>query len=143
MTTAKQGDTVHIHYSGALDDGTVFDSSAGRDPLSFTIGSGQVIPGFEEAVIGMAIDEKKNVTIPVDKAYGPRNEELIMTVPKEQVPPDLNPEVGQKLQMQGPKDTPVVVEVTEVAEEHIKLDANPPLAGKDLIFDIELVEIAA
>jgi peptidylprolyl isomerase len=143
MTTAKQGDTVHIHYSGALDDGTVFDSSAGRDPLSFTIGSGQVIPGFEEAVIGMAIDEKKNVTIPVDKAYGPRNEELIMTVPKEQVPPDLNPEVGQKLQMQGPNDTPVVVEVTEVAEEHIKLDANPPLAGKDLIFDIELVEIAA
>ena len=143
MTTAKQGDTVHIHYSGALDDGTVFDSSAGRDPLSFTIGSGQVIPGFEEAVIGMAIDEKKNVTIPVDKAYGPRNEELIMTVPKEQVPPDLNPEVGQKLQMQGPNNTPVVVEVTEVAEEHIKLDANPPLAGKDLVFDIELVEIAA
>ena len=143
MTTAKQGDTVHIHYSGSLVDGTVFDSSAGRDPLSFTIGSGQVIPGFEEAVIGMAIDEKKNVTIPVDKAYGPRNEELIMTVPKEQVPPDLNPEVGQKLQMQGPNNTPVVVEVAEVAEEHIKLDANPPLAGKDLIFDIELVEIAA
>ena len=143
MTTAKQGDTVHIHYSGSLGDGTVFDSSADRDPLSFTIGSGQVIPGFEEAVIGMAIDEKKNVTIPVDKAYGPRNEELIMTVPKEQVPPDLNPEVGQKLQMQGPNDTPVVVEVTEVAEEHIKLDANPPLAGKDLVFDIELVEIAA
>jgi peptidylprolyl isomerase len=143
MATAKQGDTVHIHYSGALEDGTVFDSSAGRDPLSFTIGSGQVIPGFEEAVIGMAIDDKKNVTIPVDKAYGPRNEELIMTVPKEQVPPDLNPEVGQKLQMQGPDNTPVVVEVTEVAEEHIKLDANPPLAGKDLIFDLELVEIAA
>ena len=143
MATAKQGDTVHIHYSGSLEDGTVFDSSTGRDPLSFTIGSGQVIPGFEEAVIGMAIDEKKNVTIPVDKAYGPRNEELVMTVPKEQVPPDLNPEVGQKLQMQGPDNTPVVVEVTEVAEEHIKLDANPPLAGKDLIFDLELVEIAA
>ncbi len=103
------------------------------------------LPGsiIDEAVIGMAIDEKKNVTIPVDKAYGPRNEELVMTVPKEQVPPDLNPEVGQKLQMQGPDNTPVVVEVTEVAEEHIKLDANPPLAGKDLIFDLELVEIAA
>jgi len=143
MTTAKQGDTVHIHYSGSLEDGTVFDSSTGRDPLSFTIGSGQVIPGFEEAVIGMATDEKKTVAIPVDKAYGPRNEELVMTVPKDQVPPDLNPEVGQKLQMQGPDNTPVVVEVTEVAEEHIKLDANPPLAGKDLIFDIELVEIAA
>jgi peptidylprolyl isomerase len=143
MATAKQGDTVHIHYSGSLEDGTVFDSSAGRDPMSFTIGGGQVIPGFEEAVIGMAIDDKKNVTIPVDKAYGPRNEELVMTVPKDQVPPDLNPEVGQKLQMQGPNNTPVVVEVTEVAEEHIKLDANPPLAGKDLIFDLELVEIAA
>lgn len=143
MTIAKQGDTVHIHYSGSLEDGTVFDSSAGRDPLSFTIGSGQVIQGFEEAVVGMTIDEKKNVTIPVDKAYGPRNEELIMTVPIGQVPPDLNPEVGQKLQLQGPGNTPVVVEVTEVAEEHIKLDANPPLAGKDLIFDIELVKIAA
>jgi len=143
MTSAKQGDTVHIHYSGSLEDGTVFDSSAERDPLSFSIGSGQVIPGFEEAVLGMAIDEKKNVTISVDKAYGPRNEELVMTVPKDQVPPDLNPEVGQKLQMQGPNNTPVVVEVTEVAEEHIKLDANPPLAGKDLIFDIELIKIAA
>ena len=143
MTTAKQGDTVHIHYSGSLEDGTVFDSSVGRDPLSFTIGSGQVIPGFEEAVIGMTIDEKKNVTIPVDKAYGPRNEEMVMTVPKDQVPPDLNPEIGQKLQLQGPGNTPMVVEVTEVAEEHIKLDANPPLAGKDLIFDLELVKIAA
>ena len=142
MTTAKQGDTVHIHYTGSLEDGEVFDSSTGRDPLSFTIGSGQVIPGFEEAVSGMTIDEKKNVTIPVEKAYGPRNEELVMTVPKDQVPPDLNPEVGQKLQMQGPDNTPVVVEVTEVEEEHIKLDANPPLAGKDLIFDIELVQIS-
>lgn len=143
MTTAQQGHTVHIHYSGSLEDGTVFDSSAGRDPLSFTIGSGQVIPGFEQAVIGMTVDEKKNVTIPVDKAYGPRNEELVITVPRDQVPPDLNPEVGQKLQMQGPGNTPVVVAVTEVAEEHIKLDANPPLAGKDLIFDIELVKIVA
>lgn len=142
MTTVKQGDTVHIHYTGSLEDGAVFDSSAGREPLSFTIGSGQVIPGFEEAVMGMAVNEKKNVTIPVDKAYGPRNEELVLTVPKVQVPPDLNPEVGQKLQMQGPDNSPVIVEVTEVAEEHIKLDANPPLAGKDLIFDIELVRIA-
>ncbi len=142
MTTAKQGDTVHIHYTGTLEDGAVFDSSTGRDPLTFTIGGGQVIPGFEEAVTGMTIDEKKNVTIPADKAYGPRNEELVMTVPRDQVPPDINPEVGQKLQMQGPDNTPVVVEVTEVEEKHIKLDANPPLAGKDLIFDIELVQIS-
>jgi peptidylprolyl isomerase len=120
----------------------VFDSSTGREPLSFTIGNGQVIPGFEEAVVGMDMNEKKSVTIPVDKAYGPRNDELVLTVPRDQVPPDINPEVGQKLQMQGPGDNPVVVEVTEVADEHIKLDANPPLAGKELVFDIELVEIS-
>ena len=142
MSTAKQGDTVHVHYKGSLEDGQVFDTSEGRDPLSFTIGSGQVIPGFEDAVVGMSLNEKKNVTIPVDQAYGPRNEELVLTVPKDQVPPDINPEVGQKLQMQGPNDQPVIVEVTEVVEEHIKLDANPPLAGKDLVFDIELVQIS-
>ena len=142
MSTAKQGDTVHVHYKGSLEDGQVFDTSEGRDPLSFTIGGGQVIPGFEEAVVGMSLNEKKNVMIPVDKAYGPRNEELVLTVPTEQVPPDINPEVGQKLQMQGPNNQPVIVEVTEVVEEHIKLDANPPLAGKDLVFDIELVEIS-
>ena len=142
MSTAKQGDTVHVHYKGSLEDGQVFDTSEGRDPLSFTIGTGQVIPGFEDAVVGMSLNEKKNVTIPVDQAYGQRNEELVLTVPREQVPADINPEVGQKLQMQGPNDQPVVVEVTEVVDEHIKLDANPPLAGKDLIFDIELVEIS-
>lgn len=142
MSTAKQGDTVHVHYTGTLEDGSKFDSSEGRDPLSFTIGSGQVIPGFEEAVEGMEINEKKNVTIPVDKAYGQRNEELVLSVPRDQVPPDINPEVGQKLQMQGPGNQPVVVEVTAVEEDHIKLDANPPLAGKDLNFEIELVKIA-
>jgi len=141
MAQAKQGDTVKIHYTGKLHDGTVFDSSEGRDPLSFTIGNGQVIPGFEDAVRGMAKDEKKNVTIPMDQAYGPRNEELVINVPRNQVPPDINPEKGQRLQMQGPQDQPIVVVVTEVTDEYIMLDANPPLAGKDLIFDIELVEI--
>lgn len=142
MSTAKQGDTVHVHYTGTLEDGSKFDSSEGRDPLSFTIGGGQVIPGFEQAVEGMEVNEKKNVTIPVDKAYGPRNEELVLTVPRAQVPPDISPEVGQKLQMQGPNNQPVVVEVAEVADDHIKLDANPPLAGKDLNFEIELVKIS-
>ena len=142
MTQAKEGDTVKIHYTGSLEDGTVFDSSQGRDPLAFTIGSGQVIPGFEEAVTGMAPSEKKNVTISVDKAYGPRNEELVIEVPRNQVPPDLEPEVGQKLQMQGPNNQMIVVEVKNVTEEQVVLDANPPLAGKDLIFDIELVEIS-
>jgi peptidylprolyl isomerase len=102
MAEAKKGDSVKIHYTGKLNDGTVFDSSADRDPLGFTIGSGQVIPGFEEAVIGMSLGDCKNVTIPVDKAYGPRNEELIMPFPKDQVPPGINPEVGQKLQLGGP-----------------------------------------
>jgi len=141
MTQAKKGDTVKIHYTGKLTDGTVFDTSEGRDPLSFKIGGGQVIPGFEEAVIGMIKDEKKNVTIPPEKAYGERNEEMVISVPRKQVPPDINPETGQRLQMQGPNEQMIIVEVTEVTEETITLDANPPLAGKDLIFDIELVEI--
>lgn len=142
MTQAKKGDTVQIHYTGTLEDGTVFDSSEGREPLSFTVGSGQVIPGFEEAVIGMIADEKKNVTIPVDKAYGPRNDELIIEVPRNQVPPDINPEVGQKLQMQGPNNQMIVVEITGLTDEQVTLDANPPLAGKNLVFDIELVAIS-
>lgn len=142
MTRAKNGDTVKIHYTGTLDDGTVFDSSEGRDPLSFTIGTGQVIPGFEEAVSGMVKDERKNVTIPANMAYGQRNEELVIQVPRDQVPPDINPEEGQRLQMQGPQNQPVMVVIAEVTEEHILLDANPPLAGKDLTFDIELVEIS-
>jgi peptidylprolyl isomerase len=141
MSTAKSGDSVKIHYTGTLEDGTTFDSSAGRDPLEFTRGSGQVIPGFDEAVTGMETGEKKTVTIPADKAYGPRNEEMVITAPREQVPPEINPEVGQQLQMAGPNNQPIVVQVTEVTDEHIVLDANPPLAGKDLTFDIELVSI--
>ena len=142
MTQAKKGDNVKIHYTGKLQDGTVFDSSQGHDPLQFTIGSGQVIQGFDEAVVGMSKGDSKNVNIPVDKAYGPRNEELVLTAPISQVPPDLNPEVGQKLEMGGPNGEIVVVKVVAVTDENITLDANPPLAGEDLIFDIELVEIA-
>ncbi|BCO09454.1 peptidyl-prolyl cis-trans isomerase [Desulfolithobacter dissulfuricans] len=141
MAEAKTGDNVKVHYTGTLEDGTVFDSSQGHDPLEFTLGSGQVIPGFEEAVLGMDQGESKKVTIPADKAYGQRNEEMVITVPREQVPEDINPEVGQQLQMGGPDGQVVVVEVVEVTEEHIILDANPPLAGKDLTFDIELVAI--
>ncbi len=142
MTAAKNGDSVKIHYTGTLEDGTTFDSSEGRDPLEFKLGSGQVIVGFDEAVTGMKTGEKKNVTIPAEKAYGQRNEEMVITAPREQVPPEINPEVGQQLQMAGPDNQPIVVQITEVTDEHIILDANPPLAGKDLIFDIELVAIA-
>ena len=141
MTVAANGNTVKIHYKGTLEDGSVFDTSEGRDPLEFKIGSGQVIVGFEEAVSGMSVGEKKSVTIPVDKAYGPRNEELVIAAPKEHVPADIKPEVGQKLQMGGPNGELVMVTVVEVTDTHIKLDANPPLAGEDLNFDIELVEV--
>jgi len=141
MSQAKNGDTVKINYKGTLDDGTVFDSSEGRDPLSFTLGSGQVIPGFEEAVLGMTVGENKSINIPADKAYGQRNEEMIIEAPRDQVPPEITPEIGLKLQMGGPNGEVVVVEITEVTDSHIKLDANPPLAGKDLNFDIELVAI--
>ena len=142
MTAAKSGDTVKIHYTGTLEDGTTFDSSAGREPLEFTLGSGQVIVGFDEAVTGMKTGEKKNVVIPADKAYGQRNEEMVITAPRDQVPADINPEVGQQLQLAGPNNQPVIVVITEVTDEHILLDANPPLAGKDLTFDIELVSIS-
>lgn len=142
MSQAKKGDSVKIHYTGTLEDGTVFDSSAGRDPLGFTLGSGQVIVGFEEAVLGMAIGDKKKVTIPSQKAYGEKNMELVIEVPRNQVPPDLNPEVDQKLQMGGPNGELVVVTVVAVDENVVVLDANPPLAGKDLTFDLELVAIS-
>jgi peptidylprolyl isomerase len=142
MTTAKKGDSVKIHYTGTLEDGTTFDSSEDREPLEFTLGSGQVIVGFEEAVSGMKAGEKKSVNIPAEKAYGQRNEEMIITAPRDQVPKEIDPEVGQQLQMAGPDNQPIIVQITEVTEEHIILDANPPLAGKDLIFDIELVAIA-
>lgn len=142
MTVAVQGNTVKIHYTGTLDNGSVFDTSEGREPLEFTLGGGQVIAGFDEAVTGMAVGEKKNVKVPVDKAYGPRNEELVIAAPKEHVPADINPEVGQKLQMGGPNGEMVVVTVVEITDSHIMLDANPPLAGEDLNFDIELVAVA-
>ncbi|MFU8818365.1 MAG: FKBP-type peptidyl-prolyl cis-trans isomerase [Desulfurivibrio sp.] len=142
MTQAKTGDKVQIHYTGKLTDGTVFDSSQGREPLAFTLGGGEVIPGFDSAVAGMKVGEAKNVTIPVDQAYGPRLDQLIIDIPRSQVPPDLDPEVDQNLQMSGPNGELVVVRVVEVAADTIKLDANPPLAGQDLNFDIELVSIA-
>jgi peptidylprolyl isomerase len=142
MTPAKKGDTVKVHYTGKLADGTVFDSSQGREPLEFTIGKGQVIPGFEEAVTGMSPGETKTAAIPKDKAYGDRHEEMVMEVPRDQIPADIEPAVGQKLQVGMQAGQPVMVTVTKVTESGIELDANPPLAGKDLVFDIELVETA-
>ena len=141
MTQAKDGDTVRIHYTGRLQDGTVFDSSSDREPLQFSIGSGQVIPGFEEAVTGMTIGEKKKAQIPCNKAYGERNPSMVMVVDKKHVPPEIDPEVGQRLQVGSPDGQLLAVTIVEVGDENITLDANPPLAGEDLTFDIELVEI--
>ncbi len=142
MTQVMRGYNVKVHYTGKLEDGTVFDSSAGSEPLSFAVGSGQVIVGFDEAVMGMEVGESKLVHIPVEKAYGVRNEELVMQVPIEQVPPDLNPEIGLRLEMGGVNGEIMRVVVTDITASHITLDANPPLAGKELTFAIELVECA-
>ncbi len=130
-----------MHYTGKLEDGTVFDSSQGGQPLSFTLGAGQVIAGFEEAVEGMKQGESKTTHIPAEEAYGPHRDDLVIEVPRDQIPAELNPEVGQQLQLrqEGGQDIPVVVR--EVTEGSITLDANHPLAGKSLIFEIELVEI--
>lgn len=141
MVQAKPGDTVKIHYTGKLDDGTVFDSSANREPLEFTLSGGQVIPGFEKAVVGMAPGESKTEKIPMEQAYGPYRQEMVIQVNREQLPPDLDPEVGLQLQIQQPNGQAIPVLVTEVTNGQVTLDANHPLAGEDLTFDIELVEI--
>jgi len=142
MAQAKKGDSVKIHYTGQLDDGTVFDSSRERDPLEFTVGTGMVIPGFDEAVLGMSVGEEKRADVPADEAYGPRRDDLLISVPTDQLPEDLEPEVGQQLQMQTGDGQTFVAAVAEVEEDSVVLDANHPLAGKDLTFDIELVDIS-
>ena len=142
MAQAKAGDTVRIHYTGTLSDGSVFDSSEGRDPLEFTLGSGQVIAGFDAAVSGMAVGEKKTVEIPCAEAYGEAHPDARQAVPRDQFPPNLDLEEGMQLQMTMPSGQAVPVTVAELGEESVTLDANHPLAGKDLTFALELVEIA-
>lgn len=142
MTEAKSGDTVQIHYTGTLDDGTEFDSSSGRDPLQFTIGTGQVIPGFDKAVEGMSPGDSKTVTIPADDAYGPRREQMVQDVPRTALPEDLDPVEGMALQAKGQDGQIINLTVTSVSDDAITVDGNHPLAGKELNFDIELVDIA-
>lgn len=141
MEQVKHGDTVHVHYEGKLPSGELFDSSEGREPLRFTVGSGQVIPGFDKAVLEMEIGQKKTVQIPVGEAYGERTNEALIKVPRTDFPEDLNPEVGQELQMSDDQGHVFPVVVADVAEDHVVLDANHPLAGQELIFDITLVKI--
>ena len=137
----QEGDTVKVHYMGKLDDGTVFDSSEGRDPLQFTVGEGQVVPGFEEAVIGMELGESKTVKIPADKAYGPHDREKVGIIDRSQFPADMELEVGQELTVRPPSGEMITATVIDVSETSVTVDANHHLAGKDLTFEIELVEI--
>jgi peptidylprolyl isomerase len=140
MARAQRGDTVRVHYTGKLENGEQFDSSRGMDPLTFTLGEGAVIQGFDAAVDGMAVGESKQVTIPAAEAYGDRREELTLRIPRTELPADLELEVGSQLRMEQGGDS-LVVTVRDMDEGSVMLDANHPLAGEALTFDLELVEI--
>lgn len=141
MQQVQKGDTVNVHYHGRLNDGTTFDSSEGREPLKFTAGSGQVIKGFDDAVMNMKPGDKKTVNIPVHEAYGERRDDMMMEYPKSDFPAEMAPEVGMELQMGDDAGNVFPVVIVEVGEDMVVLDANHPLAGKDLTFEIELVSI--
>ncbi|MCB0164365.1 MAG: peptidylprolyl isomerase [Anaerolineae bacterium] len=141
MTQAQNGDTVKVHYTGKLEDGTQFDTSTPGDPLEFMLGGGQIIPGFEKAIIGMTPGDAKTVTIPSQEAYGEHREDMVVVVNKAQFPDHITPEVGQQLEMRQANNQPLNVVITDISGEEVTLDANHPLAGKALVFDLELVEI--
>jgi len=143
MQQVKAGDTVKVHYHGRLTDGTTFDSSEGREPLEFKVGSGQVIKGFDDGVTGMEVGQKKTINIPADEAYGAKNEEMVVNFPRANFPEDLNPEVGMQLNMTNGSGQVIPVVIVEVGEEEVILDANHPLAGQELVFDLELVSIGS
>ncbi len=141
MVQASHGDTVKVHYTGKLEDGTEFDSSIHREPLQLTIGQNQIIPGFEQAVVGMKPDESKIVKIPAEKAYGLHQPDKVMVVERNRLPPSLNLELGQQLEIRQANNRTAVVTVIDITESSVTLDANHPLAGKELIFDIQLLAI--
>lgn len=141
MAEAKQGDAVRVHYTGKLEDGTVFDTSENREPLEFTIGEDRVIPGFEQAVVGMEPGDTKTEELAPDEAYGQHREDMIMELERDQIPDDVDPEVGQQLQLRMQNGQRVPVVITDISDESVTIDANHPLAGKKLIFEIELVSI--
>ena len=143
MQQTKKGDTVRVHYTGKLTTGEQFDSSAGREPLEFEVGAGMMIKGFDDAVVGMAIGDKKTINIQPNEAYGERNEQMIIEFPRSNFPDDMTPEIGMQLMMNNSAGQQFPVTITEVQEEIVVLDANHMLAGKELVFDIEMVEIDA
>lgn len=142
MSIAKPGDTVHVHYTGRFDDGTVFDSSEGKTPLEFVLGTGHVIPGFEKAVEGLEVGAEVTTQIAPEDAYGLRSEELVLTVPRESFGDSVQPQVGQRFEMTSGEGQRTPVTVTKVEAESVQIDANHPLAGQTLNFDLKLVKIA-
>jgi len=141
MALAKAGDTVQVHYTGRLDDGTVFDSSVGGEPIEFVLGAHHVIPGFEDGVTGMEVGETKTILIPSDQAYGPRMEEMVLTIPRDQVPPHITLELGEMLELSQPSGETIAVQITNLTDTIVTLDGNHPLAGADLTFDLQLANI--
>ena len=145
MAQAKAGDTVRVHYEGQLSDGTIFDSSLEREPIEFILGQDTVIPGFEQAVIGMEVGESKDVSIPPEDGFGDYSEDLVVNIEKTILPPDINPELGMQLEVSSEEEeeeeTPRVFTIADIAEDLITLDGNHPLAGKEIAFKIELLEI--
>ena len=141
MSEAKSGDTVRINYTGKLTDGTQFDSSVEREPLEFQVGSGQIISGLDREVEGMKVGDKQTVTVPAEEAYGPHDPAKVQQVPRTALPPELELQEGMQLQAQTPQGGQMMLIVTTVGEEEITVDANHPLAGKDLVFEVEMVEI--
>lgn len=141
MQQAKRGDTVRVHYTGSFEDGTVFDSSKGQDPLEFTIGAGQVISGFEDAVIGMGEGDRKRETIVPERGYGERHDELVFEIPRDQLPPGSDIHAGDMVQIGFPDGRTAAVQVAKMNDQSLTLDANHPLAGRTLLFDLELVKI--
>jgi peptidylprolyl isomerase len=143
MAQAKEGDTVRVQYTGKLKDGTIFDTSDEREPLEFTIGKGEIIPGFERAVIGMKPGETKTATIPPEEAYGPHRDDMLFTIDRDQFPEDIQPRPGQQLQIQQPGGQAAIVTVSDVSELTVTLDVNHPLAGQPLTFAIKLLDIVS
>ncbi len=141
MSQAKDGDTVRVHYTGRLTDGSQFDSSVGAKPLEFTIGAGMIIPGLEKEIVGMAVGDSSTVTVPADEAYGPHRPEAVQEVPRQNIPPEIDLAVGGQLQATNQSGQMMTVTIVAVDDDNVTLDANHPLAGKDLVFDVELVEI--
>lgn len=142
MSAANTGNTVKVHYSGTLDDGTAFDSTAGREPLEFTIGAGGIIPGFEDAIIGMAVGETKTVTIPAGQAYGPYDAGMTEEIPRAAIPSDIQLENGIILSAEGPEGEPISFVVKSFDEERVVIDGNHPLAGQNLTFSLKVIEIS-